>query len=335
MQQTIARDIENMTLGGLELLYEKPADVLSSAIRPMVQAPPGFTLLDADLNAIENRVLGWVAGEDKILKVFSEGRDPYLDFATYMFHKSYDEFLEMGKKEYTPFRTLAKAPVLGCGYRLGPGQIYTDDKTGEKDATGLLGYAWSMGIDMTPAQSEEAVAIWREAYKKVVHFWYELEDASKECVQLRRPTKCGPVKFYFDQPFLRMELPSGRSLSYLRPRVEMVETPWGEERPTLTYEGQVGNTVTWGRVPTHGGKLVENICQAVARDVLAHGMLLAHQAGLDIRMHVHDEVVVCSPVDKAEEQLGTLIACMETVPHWAEGLPLGAEGYISKCFIKD
>lgn len=131
-----------------------------------------------------------------------------------------------------------------------------------------------------------------------------------------------------------MILPSGRALHYCRPALENKETPWGEVRPTITYEG-LNDKKQWVRLSTHPGKLVENADQAVSRDLLAHGMMLAHKRGLDIRIHVHDQIVVLSPTYRASKDLEVLQDCMRTVPDWAPGLPLNSAGFVSKNFIKD
>lgn len=224
--------------------------------------------------------------------------------------------------------------VHNCGYMLGPGETRENPKTGEIEATGLLGYAWNMGIKMTPDQSAHAVEVWRETYSKVVEFWWEIDRAAKRCVESKEPTEAGFLRFDISGPFMRMHLPSGRCLYYCKPAIIERETPWGEMRPQLTYMG-IDDVGRWARIGTHPGKLVENAVQAIARDLLAHGMLLADREGLDIRMHVHDQIVALSPEDRAEEDLKTLEQCMAAQPAWAKGLPLKADGFISKIFTKD
>ena len=334
IQQDIARDIEKLDLGTLEILHGTPAELLSSAIRPMIQAPDGYLLLDADLNAIENRAVGWLCNEKKILQVFEDDKCPYMDFATHMFHMSYGEIEREYKNGNEDKRTTAKPAVLGCGYRLGPGQEYENEKTGEMEATGLLGYSWGMGIRLTKQQCEEAVEVWRQTYTKVVDMWYALEEAAMNAVRTRRPHRCGLVVFYIDGPFLKMRLPSGRDLSYLRPKLQMTEMPWGGEKLSLTYESAL-DSGGWGRVATHGGKLLENASQAVSRDILANGIILAHDEGLDVTFHVHDQVICVSPEYRASEELELLVKCMEVTPDWAKGFPLKSKGHITKCFIKD
>lgn len=335
-QIAAVKHLEELDYECIEQLYPKPMDVLSTCVRPVVQAPPGFVFLDADLNAIENRVLGLIADCQKILDVFIDGRDPYVDFATYMYDSSYEtlwrEYKVLGRKDK---RTLAKPAVLGCGYMLGKGVEIENAQTGEIEGTGLLGYAWNMGVKMTPEQSEHAVKVWRETYSEVVEFWYALETAAKKCVRTGEPTECGILRFDMKGPFLRMLLPSGRALHYCRPRLEERVMPWGKTKTQLTYEG-LNDKNQWVRIATHPGKLTENADQAIARDLLGHGMVLAYKREIDIRLHVHDQIVAMAPEDQAERALQILIDCMETPPRWTGNrLPLKAEGHISHYFIKD
>lgn len=133
---------------------------------------------------------------------------------------------------------------------------------------------------------------------------------------------------------MRMILPSGRALHYCRPRIMDRMTPWGEVRPTLTYEG-VSDSNQWVRLTTHPGKLTENCVQAIARDLLAHGIRLAWNAGIDIRLHVHDQIIGLVREDEAESALAVLQECMTVRPAWAPDLPLGSAGFVSRIFVKD
>lgn len=336
MQEEAVRHLELLDTESIEIIYHKPMDLLSTCVRPVVQAPEGFTFVDADLNAIENRVLGWIAGDEKILDVFREGRDPYVDFATYLTGRDYedlwDEYKVQGKKDN---RTLAKPGVLGCGYMLGAGEARENKKTGEIEGTGLLGYAWNMGVKFTPEQSAHSVKVFRETFTEVVQFWYDIERAMRRCIISGKPQECGFITFDISGPFCRMRLPSGRHLHYYRPRVEERRTPWGATKPTITYEG-LNEKGHWARLTTHPGKITENADQAISRDLLAHGMLLyRRETGAPPRLHVHDQVVGLVKIEEAKEQLKILEDCMTVVPQWAPGLILGAEGEISRVFKKE
>lgn len=333
VQINAAKAVATMDAETLELLYPKPMDVLSGAVRTVVQAPDGYVFVDADLKAIENVGLGWVSGDKKILGVFEKNKDPYIDFATYLYEKPYAELFAEYKEGNKGKRTIAKPGVLGCGYMLSAGKQYEDRKTGEIEATGLLGYAKNMYVDLTPEQAELSVSVWRETYADAVQFWWDIQDAAMKCVRTGKPTQMEHIGFDRKGPFLRMNLPSERSLHYVRPRLEQWMMPWGKYKMSLTYE-QV-EQYQWGRVSTHPGKLTENAVQAIARDLLAHGMKLATERGLKIVMHVHDQIIVLCKEDEAEEALKILMECMGARPSWAKNIPMAAAGHISKWFVKD
>lgn len=346
IMQMVIEHLEKLDTDAIELIYDNPMGLLVSCIRSVAQAPDGHLLYDADLNAIENRVLGWIARDRKILRVFELGRDPYIDFATYMYAQGYDTLYIEYKGGDGAKRQISKPAVLGCGYQLGPGEERVNHKTGEIEATGLLGYARNMHVKMTPEQAKKSVDVFRKTYTDVVDAWYGLERASKKCVRTGLPTEFNMIKFDIQPPFLRMILPSGRALHYCRPKLREVKTPWGEMRETLTYEG-LNDQNQWVMLTTHGGKLMENADQAIARDLLAHGMKLAWRRGLDLRIHVHDQLVGVAPdiilpgsnMSVAEEHLAILQECMADEPEWAvfKGmhLPLASNGFVSKIFMKD
>lgn len=335
-QAVLADGIEHLDHDSLKLVHGNVFDALASGLRPSAQAPAGKLFVDADLSAIENRVLGWISGCDKILEVFRKGLDPYISFATYLFEKPYDELwheykvLKKGEK-----RTIAKPGTLGCGYGMGPGEEYEDKQTGEIEATGLLGYAWGMGIkQFTKADSKHSVDTFRREFSEVKDYWYALERAARKCVRTGNPIKHGVVSFEMKGPFLLMILPSGRPLYYLRPRLEEHKTPWGEMKVQITYEG-MNDKKQWVRMNTTPGKLTENADQAISRDLLVHGIKLAKKRGIDVRLHVHDQILGLVAERGAEEKLALLKECMEDQPKWAPGLPLGSAGLVTKVFIKD
>lgn len=221
----------------------------------------------------------------------------------------------------------AEGPVVAhnCGYFLG--------------TNGLLEYAKTMFVTMTREQAEDAKNTYRETYWEVVELWDRIKQAAFYTVQTGKPASIPKLRFDKRGPFLRMQIPSGRHIHYFQPRVEMVEAPWSTaqkpaEIEALTYMGQNQVTRKWERTSTHPGKLVENAVQAIARDILAYGLLGADKAGLEIVGHVHDEIITHDPVDR-KDALETLIECMTRVPEWAEGLPLAAEGYSTHFYKKD
>ncbi len=335
---TVIEYLEKLDPESIDLIYQNPMTLLVSCIRSVAQAPDGYLFFDADLNAIENRNLGWITRCRKILKVFEDNRDPYVDFATYMYRQAYDVLYAEYKTGDKAKRQAAKPAVLGAGYGLGVGEEHVNRTTGEIEATGLLGYARNMGIILTPEEAAHAIATFRETFEEVVEFWYAIERAAKKCVRTGSETIIEMIRFDIKAPFLRMILPSGRALHYCRPRIEPVRTPWGEVRDQLTYEG-LNDQNQWVRTPTRGAKLLENADQAIARDILAHGLRLAHDRGLELRLHVHDQGVGVAPIGVAEDHLAILQECLCTPPKWATfkgiTLPLASNGFVSKVFMKD
>lgn len=355
-QAAAVYDLERLDAKSLELVYGggRVMDLLSTCVRPVVQAPKGYTFVDADLNAIENRVLGWLADDQKILDVFLQNRDPYIDFATHMFGGTYaDRWSEYEAGNKKP-RTTSKPAVLGCGYMLSAGQTHENPTTGEIEATGLLGYAWNMHVKLTQAEATLAVKVWRETFKDAVQFWWDIDKAARRCIITGREQSIRHIGFDRSGPFLRMILPSGRCLYYCRPRMRSETLFFCDEqkkflpllrckRPNrdmkkkkqqITYEG-LNDKGHWGRISTHPGKLTENADQAVARDLLAHGLRLAMRERIDLRLHVHDQGVGLVLKEDAVEQLKVLTDCMSDSPKWAPGLPLAAAGTISPIFTKD
>ncbi len=334
-QIELAGLLEALNAESMEMLFDRPIDAMSGAVRTVIQAPPGWVFIDADLAAIENIVLGWLADEEKILKVFEEGRDPYIDFASYLYKTPYEtlwhEYKVLGDKSK---RTISKPGTLGCGYMLGAGNQFENKRTGEIEASGLLGYAWNMYVDLTPEQSKLSVDTWRGTFTKAVEFWWDIQKAAFKTMKTKKPTRCRHVVFDTKGPFLRMRLPSGRNLHYYKPRLEPRMTPWGKWKNSLTYMG-LNDKNQWIRIDTHPGKITENADQAISRDLLAGGMVRAASNGIPIVMHVHDQIVGLVREKEAEERLRVLIECMSESPHWAPGLPVKTAGHISKWFIKD
>lgn len=329
-----AENVRDLAPQDIELIYDDPMGLLKSTIRPAAKAPDGKVFIDADLNAIENRVLGWIADDRKILEVFEQNQDPYIAFAQYMYHENYEDLIAEYKAGNGMKRTVAKPGVLGCGYMLSAGEEKENKKTGEIEATGLLGYAWNMGVKLTHEEAATSVAVFRETFADVKKFWYDIENAAKRCLDTKKTQHFRMFEFDIHGPFMRIRLPSGRYLWYCRPKLENKMMPWGKRKTTITYEG-LNTTGQWVRQQTHPGKITENVDQAISRDLLANGMLLANKEGLDIRLHVHDQIVCLSDEDKAERELKILQDCMGVVPTWADGLPLASAGFISKRFMKD
>ena len=330
----VVEDLKVMHWTEFESKYKDVVDALSAVVRPVVEADPGYVFVDADLNAIENRVLGWMAEDREILKVFKKDMDPYLAFAVFLFKQGYTELLAEFKAGDKKKRTIAKPGVLGCGYMLSAGQEFEDPRTGEMQATGLLGYGMNMGVKLTPEMAKLSVDTWRSTYTDAVDFWYKIERAAMRCVRTGKETDCGPVGFDISGPMLRMILPSGRCLHYVRPKIENKVMPWGKRKDVLTYEG-LDEQNRWVRVDTHPGKLTENADQAISRDVLAHGMQNCEAEGLRIRLHIHDQTVAMVKESRGAEALALMLECLSETPPWAKGLPLKAAGTVTRYLMKD
>ncbi len=305
-------------------------------LRSAFQAPDGYKFVVADLSAIEVRVLAWLTRCPLLLDVFARGQDPYISFAAYLFTKSEQD---VTKSE----RQIAKSAVLGCGYQLSGGELKMDccwelvagckceeGEVGDEVKTGLWGYAENIGIPMEREVAHEAVAAYRERYREVVDFWYAVEDAAVAAVHSGQPQVVNGIRFWtVPEKVLCADLPSGRRLHYLNPQLG----PGKFNRPSLTHytHGLKG----WVREQLYGGLITENLVQAIARDVLAEGMLRADNCAYNIVGHTHDEII-CLELDKwnLEESLQGLIDHMTLPMYWALDLPLAAEGYTAKVYRK-
>lgn len=336
----IVKDVESFHCAdAMSVFYgeDRVIDCLSACVRPVIQAKEGHVFVDADLNAIENRVLGWLSDDDEILGVFERGEDPYIAFGVHLYGVPYAELYAEYKAGDKRKRTICKPGSLGCGYMLSAGRSFENETTGELQWTGLMGYARNMGVQLSQEEANLSVEVWRETYHKAKAYWYEIHNAMFDTIKTGRSRDAGHVWFDKDGPMLRMHLPSGRCLHYVRPQIEHCMMPWGDERLAITYEEE-NEKGQWIRVTTHPGKVTENGDQAISRDILANGLRQAHRRGLDVCMHVHDQIVAEVREDQADKWLKILEECMEDQEDlypWTRGLPLAAKGSISKYFIKD
>lgn len=287
------------------MLYDDIPDTLSQLIRTAFVPRSGYKFVVADFSAIEARVLAYLAKEQWVLDTFARGEDIYCATASRMFHCNVVKNGENGE-----LRQKGKQATLSCGYGGGVGALV---------AMGAL------ESGMTEDELQPLVDAWRKANPHIVNFWWEVDRAAKEAVIDKTTTSTHGIKFICQSGMLFIELPSGRRLSYVKPK--MGENRFGTE--AVTYEGTNGTTKKWDRLETFGGKLVENITQAVARDILmfAIGTLKDYR----IVAHVHDEVIIECPEDVGVD---TICQLMAKTPSWAEGLQLKAEGYEGKFYKK-
>lgn len=281
-------------------------EVLSSTLRGAIIAPPGRALYVADFNAIEARVVAWLAGERKLVDLFAKGGKVYEAMAARIFGKRADE-IEKG-----PERDLGKMAVLGCGFGMGPRK-----------------FAAQANVDEGLAQ--QAVAAYRDTYPRIKQFWYDLDDAAVRAVKTGLPQRVGRLSFRRVRQWLAMDLPSGRSLWYYRPRIVMQEVPWGGTKPCVEIDVRDGLTRQWVPQRMYGGIWAENATQATARDLMAAGMLAVEAADFAINLTVHDELVTNADPSR---DLDEFVALLSVVPEWATGCPIKAEGWTGDRYRK-
>lgn len=311
-------------------------------LRACFQAPDGYKLVVADYGQIETRVLGWLTGSKALISIFDQGLDPYISFAATWFGKPYES---ISKEE----RQIAKSAVLGCGYQLSGGDLRRDccfrlsnaDRAeelsqepctckhpGDEYKGGLWGYSEKMGFPMSYDEAHDAVRAYRNEYFDVVDFWQDIEKSAIEAVVGGQTQTCYNITLgACPERLLWIRLPSQRRLHYIRPRIK--EGKFG--KPELLHSSYT--IKGWRNTKLYGGRLTENLVQAIARDVLAEGMLRADRVGLHVVGHSHDEIL-CEEPDNGKDQLNELIAQMTTDIPWARGLKLAAEGYESKVYRK-
>lgn len=314
-----------------------PLGILSSCLRGMLCAAPGNDLMAADFASIEGRGLPWLAGEDwkvDAFRAFDAGLGPEI------YKLGASEILEKPIADITADerQTYGKVPELACGYQGGVGAFQQMAKT----------YLVKVPNDV----AEFAKNRWREKHPKIVTYWRDLEDAAFGAVtNPARAFVVGPVgrqvAYKVSGSFLWCRLPSGRVLCYPYPRIMPKEMPWGAVRDVVTYmtvpndeqfrkkqviEDPV-NTKAWARVSTYGGKLAENVTQAICRDLLVYAIRQAEAAGYPVVLHVHDEVV--AEVPKGFGDLKEFESICGRAPKWAAGLPVVAKGWRGERYRKD
>jgi len=301
----------------LSIIENDPINAAKSIIRGMICAPKGKRICAVDYKGIENRGLAWVAQDERTLQLFREGLDQYIDMAAYLLKKPYEEIDDQQ-------RYMGKQLVLGCGYGLG--------------WKGFMKYMDGYGTPITEEIAQEGVNAWRARYDKVVRLWYACKGAAMHAISYRGKTfkvsNCA-FKYILDRnktPWLQLTIPSGRNLYYNKPIVE--EDSFGI---VVTAMGINPYSKKWQRLKIIPGRFVENIVQALSRDVLAQGKLNLNKAGYKIIGSIHDEVIL--EVSKAarlipDDYLATVSEYMCHMPEWANGLPLETEGMIEKRYRK-
>jgi len=297
----------------VEMLYPSLPAVLSELIRTAFIPQDGCKFVVADFSAIEARVISWLAGEDWRLEVFRTHGKIYEASAAQMFKVPIESITKT-----SPMRQRGKVAELALGYQ------------GGENAMIAMG---ALDNGLAREELKPLVSKWRAANKKIVKLWAKAEDAVMSVLDGEpKATICGRVRVYMKKRTLLLELPSGRRLCYVNARLEPHQKFSGQW--SIVYDGVGQERKSWGRVDSYGGKLTENIVQAIARDLLADSMLRLAAAGFRIVMHVHDEVVLEVPRSDATA-LQRACAIMGQAPAWADGLPLRADGYECEFYKKD
>ena len=291
----------------IELLYDSTPNVLSELIRTAFIPKPGCRFVVADFSAIEARVLAWLSGEQWRLDVFTSHGKIYEASASSMFHVPMEEITKGSS-----LRQKGKLAELGLGFG---------------GAAGALISMGALDMGLTEEELPPLVAAWRKANPHMVQFWWDVDAAAIKAVREKQKTKVGKIIFEYKSGILFITLPSGRKLSYVKPR--MAVNKFG--RDGLTYEG-ISENRKWSRIETYGPKLVENIVQGTARDLLAEAMLRVEKKGYPIVMHCHDEII--AEVPEGIGSVDEMCEIMAVQPTWAEGLPLRADGYSCSFYQK-
>ena len=295
--------VKSGDLEAVELLYEDVPDTLSQLIRTAFIPKSGYKFLVADFSAIEARVIAWLAGETWRMQAFAEGKDIYYASASKIFGVP---VVKHGINGH--LRQKGKVAELACGYG------------GSVGAMKAMG-----GSEMSDAELKQIVTDWRTASPHIVQLWWDVENAAIKAVRDKTETETHGIHFSYESGFLFIKLLSGRRLAYVKPRI-------GENRfggDSITYEG-IGTGRKWERLETYSGKLVENIVQATARDLLFYSMQTLSQHF--IVGHIHDEMIIeCPKGTKLDE----ICQQMARTPDWAKGLLLRADGYECSFYKKD
>jgi DNA polymerase len=281
-------------------------------MRGFIIPKDGTRFVSGDYNAIEARVVGWLAGDITMMNDFADfdkgiGEEPYKLMASAVFNI---DTVDVDKYQ----RFVGKSAVLGCGFQMGAPRFETQ-------------------YEVQKELAETCVKTYRSRYRKVPSMWYAQEEAAIEATLTGKAVRCGKLKWFISKGFLYCLLPSGRPLAYYNPHIT-VDEKFNKEG--LVYYGvrqKDNGPKVWGEVRTYGGKLVENITQAVARDLMANALINLEKAGFDLVASIHDEAL--AEDSNADERLSEFTEIMETVPAWAEGLPVRVSAETSDRYGKE
>ena len=287
-------------------------DILSSALRSFMRAKPGHQLHVADFAQIEARVLAWLAGQEDLIRLFRSGADIYKVMAAKIYQIPVEKVTKLQ-------RFVGKCACLALGFQMGAAKFVAACKA-------------LAGITIDEEFAKEVVATYRQANQKIVELWKNLNSHALAAVKMQQPPECSiPVRYYREGEWLFCKLPSGRTLKYARPRIVPREMPWTDDegnpvvRDCIQVQGFNGMTRKWERQYLYGGLLAENITQAVARDLMAEAMVRVENAGYNVILTVHDEVVSEAPDTIGSVEEFEKLMCV--IPAWATGCPVAAEAW--------
>ena len=308
-----ARDWESV-----EMMYDDVADILSQLVRTALIASPGKVFSVADFSAIEARVISWLANEKWRMDVFRGDGKIYEATGAKMFN--------------VPISAITKGSVLRDKSKI------SELALGYEGSLGALKRMGGERMGLSDTEMMSLVRKWRSANPAIVDMWKEIDEASKEAVRYQRPVSCTCRNIIFDcnGEFMTIQLPSGRKLFYYGPKFK--DKKIGRSMmPTrvLCYQGVVQETKQWGEIDTYGGKLTENIVQAISRDLLGNSMLNLEANDYHPVCHIHDEVLCEVPEENAQAYYEEMASIMGTPPEWASDLPLRADGYTTPFYLKD
>lgn len=336
-----------------------PAAIIASMLRSMLRAAPGNELFAADYSQIEARVLAWIAGQDDLVALFASGGKVYETMAAFIFNKAVEEITKDSFE-----RQIGKGSVLGAGFQMGP------DRFAEqvREQTGIVLDRGEKIVRCAACGSEarspvsvaipvcctepdrhativredmaaKAITAYRTLYARIPQFWKDIERAAINAVlEKGEAFYVGPrsqIRFKYRGQFLWCRLPSGRQLAYALPQIRQKRLPEPYQdviKDSLTYCAEDSMTRQWRRHFSYGGHLTENVVQAMARDLMAGGMLRVERAGFEPVLTVHDEVVCEGPKGSADFE--EFMSLMQTVPQWAAGIPLAADGWHGERYRK-
>jgi len=339
-----------------EMLWGDVVDAISGGLRSIFKAPAGHRFLVCDFAGIEARVLAWLAGQKNLLKIFREGGDVYKMMAASIYNIESDE---VSKTQ----RQLGKTAILGCGYGMGGPKFaasvqamtgrsmleyFPEDEVVKKMATEKLRrQAQKEDLDekviethLAESIAKEVVNQYRDTNNNIKSFWGDLNQGVLEAIRTKRDQWVGFLRVTCSEDWMKIWLPSGRDISYHKPEITVIDAPWDMDKPKserrqldqVQHMGMNATIHKWCRTRTYGGKLVENVTQAVAADLLMEAMLRLEAKGYITVATIHDEIVSEMPHGKGS--LAEFEHIMKQVPKWAVGCPIDVEGFESERYHK-